>query len=91
MSKLHKVVAANMHRNWLNVPHVTQFDDADITELEAFRQSLKAEAQQRGTKITPMPFLIKACAMALKAHPKFNASLHADAVVAVAQLSVGFG
>lgn len=77
-SKLDKVTAANMQRNWLNVPHVTQFDDADITELEAFRKSLKAEAEQRGTKLTPMPFLIKAVAAALRGHPKFCASLSAD-------------
>ena len=78
LSKIHKLTAANMQRAWLNAPHVTQFDEADITELETFRQSLKAEAEQRGVKITPLPFLLKACAVALKAHPKFNASLHAD-------------
>ena len=75
MTKLHKVVAANMHRSWLNIPHVTQFDDADITELEDFRAGLKAEAERRGVKITPLPFLLKACANALLANPKFNASL----------------
>ncbi len=78
MSRLHKITAQNMQRSWLNVPHVTQFDDADVTDLEAFRESLKAEAQARGVKLTPMPFLLKACALALKANPKFNASLHAD-------------
>ncbi|MDH3992332.1 MAG: E3 binding domain-containing protein, partial [Gammaproteobacteria bacterium] len=65
-SKLDKLTAANMQRSWLNVPHVTQFDEADITELEAFRASLKAEAEQRGTRLTPMPFLLKACAVALR-------------------------
>ena len=74
-SKLDKLTAANMQRSWLNVPHVTQFDDADITELEAFRRSLKEEAAGRGTRLTPLPFLLKACATALRAHPKFNASL----------------
>lgn len=74
-SKLDKLTAANMQRSWLNVPHVTQFDDADITELEAFRRSLKEEAAERGTRLTPLPFLLKACATALRAHPKFNASL----------------
>ena len=78
MSKLHKVTAANMHRSWLNVPHVTAFDDVDITDLEEFRKSLKAEAERAGVKVTPMPFLLKACAAALKANPKLNASLHAD-------------
>jgi pyruvate dehydrogenase E2 component (dihydrolipoamide acetyltransferase) len=74
-SKLDRLTAANMQRSWLNVPHVTQFDDADITELEAFRKSLKEEAAERGTRLTPLPFLLKACATALRAHPKFNASL----------------
>ena len=78
LSKLHKLTAANMHRSWLNVPHVTQFDDADITELEAFRETLKAEAERRGVKVSPLPFLLKACAAALRANPKFNASLHND-------------
>jgi pyruvate dehydrogenase E2 component (dihydrolipoamide acetyltransferase) len=78
LSKTHKLTAANMQRNWLNVPHVTQFDDVDVTELENFRKALKAEAEQRGVKVSPLPFLLKACAAALKVHPKFNASLHAD-------------
>jgi pyruvate dehydrogenase E2 component (dihydrolipoamide acetyltransferase) len=77
-SKLDKLTAANMQRSWLNVPHVTQFDDADITELEEFRKALKSEAEQRGTKLTPMPFLLKACAIALRDNPKFSASLSAD-------------
>ncbi len=75
LSKLNKLTAANMHRSWLNVPHVTQFDDVDITELELFRKSLKAEAEQKGVKMTPLPFLLKACAAALRANPKFNAAL----------------
>ena len=78
MSKIDKLVASNMHRNWLNVPHVTQFDDADITELEAFRESLKAEGEQRGLKITPVPFLLKVCATALSENPVINRSLHSD-------------
>ena len=78
LSKLHKLTAANMHRSWLNVPHVTQFDDADISELEEFRAALKVESEKRGVKITPLPFLLKACALALKEHPKFNASLQSD-------------
>lgn len=74
-SRLDKLTADNMSRAWLNVPHVTQFDDADITDLESFRASLKAEAERRGTKITPMPFLLKACAVALNANPKLKSSL----------------
>jgi pyruvate dehydrogenase E2 component (dihydrolipoamide acetyltransferase) len=75
LSKLHKLTATNMHRSWLNVPHVTQFDDADITELEIFRKSLKADAEKKGVKMTPLPFLLKACAAALRANPQFNAAL----------------
>ncbi len=74
-SKLDKLSAANMHRSWLNVPHVTQFGDADITDLEAFRASLKAEAESRGVRLTPLPFLLKACAVALRDAPKFRSSL----------------
>ena len=78
MSKIHKLTAQNMTRSWLNVPHVTQFDHADITELEAFRKGLKAEAEKRGTKVTPLPFMLKACAMALREFPQFNVSLDND-------------
>ncbi|GAB5413110.1 MAG: dihydrolipoyllysine-residue acetyltransferase [Congregibacter sp.] len=74
-SKIDKLTADNMHRNWLNVPHVTQFDDADITELEAFRRSMKPDAEKRGSRLTPLPFLLKACAVALQRHPKINSSL----------------
>lgn len=78
MSRMHKLTAANMHRSWLNVPHVTQFDEADITDLEAFRQSLKGEMASRDVKLSPLPFVFKAVAVALMRHPKLNASLHAD-------------
>ena len=78
MSKIKKLTAANMSRAWLNVPHVTQFDEADMSDLDAFRNDMKAEAERRGVKLTPMPFLIKAAAMALRAEPSFNVSLHAD-------------
>jgi pyruvate dehydrogenase E2 component (dihydrolipoamide acetyltransferase) len=74
-SKLDKLTAVNMQRSWLNVPHVTQFDEADITDLEEFRASLKAEAEARGTRLTPLPFLLKACAIALRDAPKFRSSL----------------
>ena len=78
LSKIKKVTRDNMSRCWLNIPHVTQFDKADITDLEAFRAGMKEEAAREGVKLTPLPFMLKAIAMALKAHPKFNASLHAD-------------
>jgi pyruvate dehydrogenase E2 component (dihydrolipoamide acetyltransferase) len=74
-NKLDKLTAANMHRSWLNVPHVTQFDEADITDLEAFRAGLKAEAERRETRLTPLPFLLKACAVALRDNPRLNSSL----------------
>ena len=78
LTKIQKVTADNMQRNWLNVPHVTQFDDADITDLETFRKSLKAEGEKRGIKVTPVAFLIKAAAAALAANPEFNRSLAGD-------------
>ncbi|MDX2465516.1 MAG: dihydrolipoyllysine-residue acetyltransferase [Porticoccus sp.] len=78
LQKIQKLTAANMSRSWLNVPHVTQFDEADITDLEEFRSSLKAEAEKRGTRLTPIPFLLKACAHALAANPEFNRSITGD-------------
>jgi pyruvate dehydrogenase E2 component (dihydrolipoamide acetyltransferase) len=78
LSRIQKQVAVNMHRSWLNVPHVTQHGKADITELEAFRKGLKPEAAARELSLTPLAFLVKACCHALEAYPKFNSSLHSD-------------
>ncbi len=75
MSRLMQVGAANLHRSWLNVPHVTQFDNADISELEAFRVAQKAVAEKAGVKLTVLPFLLKACAHLLRELPDFNSSL----------------
>ncbi|MBD9414010.1 dihydrolipoyllysine-residue acetyltransferase [Pseudomonas sp. PDM16] len=75
MTRLMQVGAANLHRSWLNVPHVTQFDSADITELEAFRVAQKAVAEKAGVKLTVLPLLLKACAHLLKELPDFNSSL----------------
>ncbi|MBL1271294.1 MAG: dihydrolipoyllysine-residue acetyltransferase [Oceanospirillales bacterium] len=75
MSRMMSVTAANMQRSWLNVPHVTQFEDADITDMEAFRKSQKAAGEKKGVKMTPLPFLLKACATALAELPQFNVSL----------------
>lgn len=75
MTRMQVATAENMHRSWLNVPHVTQHDDADITDLEAFRKSQKAAGEKRGVKMTPMPFLLKASAQALAELPQFNVSL----------------
>ena len=77
-SRLDQLTAKNMTRSWLNVPHVTQFDGADITDLEAFRSTMKLEAEKRGSKLTPMPFILKACAVALAAHPKLKSSLSGE-------------
>lgn len=78
LQKIHRLTAANMQRSWLNVPHVTQFDEADITELEAFRHSLKAEAEKKNSRLTLLPFLLKACGHALAVNPSFNRSLASD-------------
>jgi pyruvate dehydrogenase E2 component (dihydrolipoamide acetyltransferase) len=78
MSKIKKLTADAMTRSWLNVPRITQFDDADITDLEVFRNSMKAEAEKRGSKLTPLPFIVKAVAAALVAEPSFNVSVHQD-------------
>ena len=75
MSRVRAAGAVNLQRSWLNLPHVTQHDEADVTELEAFRATLKDEASRRGVKITPLAFIIKACCYALKEFPHFNASL----------------
>jgi len=75
LSRIKKLSGANLHRSWVSIPHVTQFDQADITDLEAFRVSLKAEAEKRGVKLTFLPFVIKAMVAALKTYPNFNASL----------------
>ncbi|HVS26574.1 MAG TPA: dihydrolipoyllysine-residue acetyltransferase [Burkholderiales bacterium] len=75
LSRIKKLSGANLHRNWVSIPHVTQHDEADITDLEAFRKSNSAETEKQGFKLTMLSFLIKACVTALKAHPEFNASL----------------
>ena len=75
MTRLQQIGALNLHRSWLNVPHVTQFESADMTELEAFRVSQKAVAEKAGVKLTILPFLLKACAHLLKEMPDFNSSL----------------
>lgn len=75
LSRIKKISGKNLHRNWLLVPHITQFGEADITELEAFRQSQKATADKQGIKLTPLVFILKAVVAALKAFPQFNASL----------------
>lgn len=75
LSRIKKISGPALHRNWVSIPHVTQNDEADITELENFRKSLADEAQKQGLKLTPLVFIMKAVVTALKNHPEFNASL----------------
>ncbi len=78
LSRIKKLSGANLHRNWVTAPHVTQFDEADITDLEDFRKSMLDEAAKRGVKLTLLAFLMKAVVNALRNYPTFNASLAAD-------------
>ena len=75
LSRLQKLSGPNLHRNWVSIPHVTQFDEADNTDLEAFRKSNTADTEKQGFKLTMLAFMIKACVTALRQHPNFNASL----------------
>jgi pyruvate dehydrogenase E2 component (dihydrolipoamide acetyltransferase) len=92
MTRLMQVGANNLHRSWLNVPHVTQFDAADITELEAFRIAQKAVAEKAGVKLTVLPLLLKACAHLLKELPDFNSSLapSGKAIIRKKYVNIGF-
>ena len=92
MTRLMQVGANNLHRSWLNVPHVTQFDQSDVTDLEAFRVGQKAVAEKAGVKLTILPFLLKACAHVLKELPDFNASLapSGKAVIRKKYVHIGF-
>ncbi|MCB1033776.1 MAG: 2-oxo acid dehydrogenase subunit E2, partial [Acidobacteria bacterium] len=78
LSRIQKLSGANLSRAWITVPHVTQFDEADITEMEAFRKEQGERAKAEGIKLTPVAFLLKAAAKALADHPVFNSSLSAD-------------
>ncbi len=78
LSRIKKISGANLHRNWVTAPHVTQFDEADITDLEDFRKSMQGDAEKRGVKLTMLAFLIKASVNALKTYPNFNSSLSPD-------------
>lgn len=78
LSRIQKISSVNLHRNWTMIPHVTQHEDADITELDAFRKSMKEEAAKEGVRLTPLAFIMKALVASLKAFPSFNASLAND-------------
>ncbi|HUW37684.1 MAG TPA: 2-oxo acid dehydrogenase subunit E2, partial [Rhodocyclaceae bacterium] len=92
LSRIRKLSGANLHRNWVMIPHVTQFDEADITELEAFRVELNQEKSSSPDrpKLTLLAFLIKAVVSALKIHPEFNASLDGDKLVLKRYCHIGF-
>jgi pyruvate dehydrogenase E2 component (dihydrolipoamide acetyltransferase) len=77
LSRIRKISGAHLHRSWVSVPHVTQFDEANITDLEAFRKSLAKEAEKKGVRLTPLVFMMKALVASLKEFPDFNASLEA--------------
>ncbi len=90
MSRIKKISGANLHRNWVMIPHVTNHDDADITDLEAFRVSTNKENEKSGVKVTMLAFLIKACVAALRKFPEFNASIDGDQLVYKHYCHIGF-
>ena len=90
MSRIKKISGANLHRNWVMIPHVTNHDDADITDLEAFRVSTNKENEKSGAKVTMLAFLIKASVAALKKFPEFNSSLDGDQLVMKQYFHIGF-
>ena len=92
MTRLMQIGASSLHRSWLNIPHVTQFDQADITELEAFRVAQKAVAEKAGVKLTVLPLLLKSCAHLLKEMPDFNSSLapSGKAIIRKKYVNIGF-
>lgn len=90
LSRIKKISGANLHRNWVMIPHVTNNDEADITSLEALRVTLNKEHEKSGVKITMLAFLIKACVAALKKFPEFNASLDGDSLVLKQYFNIGF-
>ena len=90
LSRIKKISGANLHRNWVMIPHVTNHDNADITELEAFRVQLNKENEKAGIKITMLAFAIKACVAALKKFPDFNTSLDGDQLVYKQYFHIGF-
>ena len=90
LSRIKKLSGANLHRNWVMIPHVTNNDEADITELEALRVQLNKENEKSGVKVTMLAFLMKAVVAALKKYPEFNASLDGDSLVLKQYYNIGF-
>lgn len=91
LSKINKASAANLHRSWVHIPHVTQFDEADITSLEAFRKSETAALKEQGVKLTILAFMVKACAKALQEFPRFNSSLNPEGTHLVFKKYINIG
>lgn len=89
LSRIQKISGANLHRNWVTIPHVTQFDEADITDMEAFRKQLGVEYAKQNIKITPLAFMLKAVVAALQKFPKFNASLDGENLVLKQYFHIG--
>jgi pyruvate dehydrogenase E2 component (dihydrolipoamide acetyltransferase) len=90
LSRIKKISGANLHRNWVMIPHVTNHDDADITDLEAFRVQLNKENEKSGVKVSMLAFMIKAAVATLKKFPEFNASLDGDNLVLKKYYHIGF-
>ena len=91
LSRIKKLSGPNLHRNWLQIPHITNYDEADVTELEAFRNEVNAEqGKSGGVKLTMLAFLVKACVAALQRFPEFNASLDGDSLVLKRYYNIGF-
>lgn len=90
LSRIKKISGANLHRNWVMIPHVTNNDEANITELEALRVTLNKENEKSGVKVTMLAFLIKACVAALKKFPEFNASIDGDQLIMKQYFHIGF-
>ncbi|MCL4184078.1 MAG: dihydrolipoyllysine-residue acetyltransferase, partial [Burkholderiaceae bacterium] len=90
LARIRRISAANLHRNWVMIPHVTNHEEADVTELEALRVQLNREHEKQGTKVTMLAFLIKACVAALKKYPEINASLDGETLVLKGYYHIGF-
>jgi pyruvate dehydrogenase E2 component (dihydrolipoamide acetyltransferase) len=90
LARIKKISAANLHRNWVLIPHVTTHDEADITDLEQFRVQMNKELEKSGVKVSMLPFMIKAAVATLKKFPEFNASLDGDALVLKNYWHIGF-
>src|SRR4029079_18389376 len=90
LTRIQKISGPALARNWVMIPHVTQFDEADITDLEAFRAKVNEENAKAGVKVTPLAFLIKAVVAALKKHPTLNSSLDGENLIVKGYWNIGF-